>query len=369
LRAREAAALDGRILDAIGRWDLGEAAFDRLARDLFAHQVRYNAPYAAFAAACGYGRDRLPESWRQIPAVPSLAFKESVMATFPSSETVVAFHTSGTTAATSGKHFFEPSSLALYDAALLAAFDRFMLDGDPSLRLRYFLLVPARATSSLGYMMRRVAGERGDGHERTYLDESADRLDVEAFVAELERAHDEGVPACIAGTAFAFVALIDALGGRKLRAAPGSRIMETGGFKGRSREIARDELYAMLSASLDIPYERIVAEYGMTELTSQYYDAPASRAAASRRKTGPPWLRALVVGSDGKEVPAGEIGVLRHIDLANRGSVIAIETEDLALRCQDDEFILLGRDAQAPLRGCSLDAEDLRDSAPLVTRP
>jgi hypothetical protein len=359
LRAREAAALDSRILDAIGRWDLDEATFDRLARDLFAHQVRYNAPYAAFASACGYDRDRRPGNWRQIPAVPSLAFKESAMATFPSAEAVVAFHTSGTTAATSGKHFFERSSLALYDAALLAAFDRFMLDGDPSLRLRYFLLVPARETSSLGYMMRRVADERGDGCGRAYLDENGDRLDVEAFVTDLQRAHDQGVPSCIAGTAFAFVALIDALNGRKLRAAPGSRIMETGGFKGRSREIARDELYAMLSASLDIPFERVIAEYGMTELTSQYYDAPASRAAALRRKTGPPWLRALLVGSDGAEVPAGEVGVLRHIDLANRGSVIAVETEDLALRCDGDEFILLGRDAQAPVRGCSLDAEDL----------
>jgi hypothetical protein len=359
LRAHEAAALDGRILDAIHRWNLDEPSFERLARDLFVHQIRYNAPYAAFASACGYDERRLPETWREIPAVPSLAFKESTMTTFDPAQAAAAFHTSGTTTANSGRHLFERSSLALYDAALLAGFDRFMLDGDGTPRLRYFLLVPARETSSLGYMMRRVAEERGDGHGSSYLDPNGDSLDVERFVADMRRAYDEDTPVCVAGTAFAFVALGDALGGRTLQAAAGSRIMETGGFKGRSREIARDDLYQSMSASLGVPLERVVAEYGMTELTSQYYDAPASRASTQRRKIGPPWLRAVVVGSDGKEVSHGEVGVLRHIDLANRGSVIAIETEDLALRCERDEFVLLGRDAHATLRGCSLDAEDL----------
>ena len=359
MRAREAAALDRRILHAIGRWDLDETSFDRLARDLFVHQVRYNAPYAAFASACGYDERRLPASWREIPAVPSLAFKENVMTTFDPSEAVAAFHTSGTTKSASGRHLFERTTLALYDAALLAGFDRFMLDGSASQRLRYLLLVPARETSSLGYMMRRVAEERGDGHGKSYLDENGDALDVERFVADMQSAHAANVPVCVAGTAFAFVALLDVLAGRKLLSAPGSRIMETGGFKGRSREIARDELYQSLSALLGVPLESVVAEYGMTELTSQYYDAPASRRSAQRRKSGPPWLRALIVAPGGTEVLPGEVGVLRHIDLANRGSVIALETEDLALRCEHGEFVLLGRDAQAPLRGCSLDAEDL----------
>ncbi|MGH7660269.1 MAG: acyl-protein synthetase [Vulcanimicrobiaceae bacterium] len=351
--------MDRRILESIDRWDLDEPSFDRLACDLFAHQIRHNAPYAAFASACGFGEQRMPGTWREIPAVPSLAFKESVMTTFDPAESVVAFHTSGTTARSSGRHLFERTSLALYDAALLAGFDRFMLDGNASQRLRYFLLVPARDTSSLGYMMRRVAEERGDGQGGNYLDANGETLDVERFARDMRRAYEENAPVCVAGTAFAFVALIDALAGRTLRAASGSRVMETGGFKGRSREISRDDLYRSLARSLCVPLERVVAEYGMTELTSQYYDTTASRVLAQRRKTGPPWLRAVVVGPGGTEVLPGEVGVLRHIDLANRGSVLAIETEDLALRCEQGEFVLLGRDAQAPLRGCSLDAEDL----------
>jgi hypothetical protein len=135
--------------------------------------------------------------------------------------------------------------------------------------------------------------------------------------------------------------------------------METGGFKGRSRTVERGTLYASISAGLGIPHERIVAEYGMTELTSQYYDAPADRAAEARTKVGPPWVRAAVVDPAGKSVPRGEVGFLRHVDLANRASVLAIQTEDRGY-ARDDGFVLLGRDEDAPLRGCSLDAEELR---------
>jgi hypothetical protein len=97
----------------------------------------------------------------------------------------------------------------------------------------------------------------------------------------------------------------------------------------------------------------------MTELSSQYYDAPGGRGMIEPRvKLPPPWLRPIVVDGDGREVPAGIVGSLRHIDLANRGSVIAIDTEDLGAAI-DGGIVLLGREAGAELRGCSLDAEAL----------
>ena len=134
--------------------------------------------------------------------------------------------------------------------------------------------------------------------------------------------------------------------------------METGGFKGRSRAVERDELYASLSARLGIPTRDIVAEYGMTELTSQYYDTHGSRSSIQRVKSSPPWLRALVVDAEGRSLAHGEVGYLRHIDLANRSSVIAVQTEDRGYLTETG-FVLLGRDLDAPLRGCSLDAEEL----------
>jgi len=349
--------LDRRILDAIASAAIDEETFNTLAIEIFAYQLRHNAPYAAFAKTFGFSPAHLPASWRDIPAVPTAAFKEATLCTFPSERAALHFITSGTTQGAGGHHYLE--SAALYDASLLGGFDRFMLpDGA---RLRYLNLVPdprERPTSSLGYMMQRVARERGDGRDGWYV--HGDELDVDGIIRDLQTACNEHSAVCIAGTAFAFVALLDALAerGRSFVTPPGSRVMETGGFKGRSRHVARETLYAALAQRLSIEPGAIVAEYGMTELCGQYYDSLPSRTTSQRIKAGPPWLRPLVVDPDGREVPRGTVGALRHIDLSNCSSVVAIETEDLAY-ARDDGFVLLGRDAEAELRGCSLDAEDL----------
>jgi len=355
-------ALDDAFLGIVARWRAGgegcdDAQFEAHALALCAYQLERNVPYARYAASLGVDGARLPRTWGDIPAVPASGFKDATLATFDPTRAEAEFHTSGTTADVAGKHYLE--RVALYDAALLAGFDRFMLaDGA---RMRYLTFVPnprRRPHSSLGYMMGHVSVLRGDGRAAYFLDDDA--VDVEGFVRALQAASDESQAVCIAGTAFAFAALTDALAaqGSPLAAPAGSRIMETGGFKGRARTVEPQELYARLSAALAIPVHDIVAEYGMTELVSQYYDTHASRRQAMRVKTGPPWLRTLVVDTGGREVPLGETGFLRHVDLGNRSSVVAIETEDRGYRTPDG-FVLLGRDAPAPPRGCSLDAEDL----------
>jgi hypothetical protein len=355
-----AGALDARVLAAIGAYALDDDAFLALARDLFEYQVERNVPYGAFARAAGFDAAHLPERIEDIPAVPAAAFKEARLATFPSDQTAAWFETSGTTAGRGGRH--ELPTTRLYDAALLASFDRMLLaDGA---RLRYLNLVPdprERPHSSLGHMMGVVARERGDAADGWYL--RGDDLDVDAFVrdAATATATAAGVAVCVATTAFALVALLDALAERDavLALPAGSRIMETGGFKGRTRVVDRAALYAQASARLGVPVEAIVAEYGMTELSSQYYDAFASRSRTEARvKVPPPWLRPIVVGGDGRPLPAGVVGAIRHVDLANRGSVIAIDTEDLGALTADG-LVLIGREEGAELRGCSLDAETL----------
>ncbi|MGD0050420.1 MAG: acyl-protein synthetase [Vulcanimicrobiaceae bacterium] len=358
----DAAALDARILAAIAAYALDDAGFLALARDLFAYQVERNAPYAAYARSLGFDLARLPERVEDIPAVPAAAFKEARLATFPPEQTVLWFETSGTTLGRGGRHEF--STPRLYEAALLASFDRLLL-GDGA-RLRYLQLVPdprERPHSSLGFMMHAVAQARGDGAGGWYLHE--DLLDVDGFVRDVERARGDGIAVCVAATAFALVALVDALAERQLVLAlpQGSRVMETGGFKGRTRIVERAWLYAETAARLGVPTPAIVAEYGMTELSSQYYDAPASRARVEppRVKVPPPWLRPIVVDGEGRPLPPGVVGAIRHVDLANRGSVVAIETEDLGALV-DGGLILLGREQGAELRGCSLDAETLTRS-------
>jgi len=356
-RADEAAALDARIRAAIAAYALDDRAFEALACDLFAHQFRWNAPYAAYAGARGITAASLPRRVTDIPAVPAAAFKEAVLSTVAPEAAALWFETSGTTRGVGGRHYLETS--ALYEAALLAGFDRAMLpDGA---RLRYLLLVPdarSRPHSSLGFMMDRITALRGDGRDGRFVD--GDTLDVDGFVRALDAAVADGSAVCIAATAFSLVAVADALAarGRRFALPRGSRVMETGGFKGRAKIVGRAELYASAAACFGIPESAIVAEYGMTELSSQYYDSAASRSSSLRFKVWPPWLRPIVVDPLGAPVAPGIVGAIRHIDCANRSSVVAIETEDLGA-LTGDGLVLLGRERGAELRGCSLDAEDL----------
>lgn len=353
----EADLLDARILAAIGAYALDAAAFDALACDVFAHQFRYNAPYARYARSLGVSERSLPRTAAAIPAVPAAAFKDAALTTVAPDRAALWFETSGTTQSRSGKHYLEAP--ALYEAALVAGFDRALLADGAA--LRYLMLVPdprERPHSSLGYMMATLARERGDGSDGWYLHD--DRLDTERLRADVARAHSAGVALCIATTAFALVALLDELddSGHALRLPPGSRVMETGGFKGRTRIVSRDELYARAAATFGIDPSAIVAEYGMTELSSQYYDSAASRTAVQRLKVPAPWLRAIVVDVEGRALPDGIVGAIRHVDCANRSSAVAIDTEDLGMWTSAG-LLLLGREEGAALRGCSLDAEDL----------
>ena len=151
--------------------------------------------------------------------------------------------------------------------------------------------------------------------------------------------------------------------GRRWHLPPGSRLMDTGGSKGRVREIARDELYGLYGEVFGLPTTACVNEYGMTELGSQFYDGTLrsayQREWQPRRKVVPPWVRTLVVDPASlAPVPPGQIGLLRHYDLANLHSVMAVQTEDLGV-VVGDGFEVLGRASGAELRGCSLAVEDL----------
>ncbi|HZT13088.1 MAG TPA: hypothetical protein VFA29_09800, partial [Candidatus Baltobacteraceae bacterium] len=321
--AAQAAELDAEILACIERRHVD--GFDDLAMQIFRHQLRYNAPYAKYCAARGVTLDCPPATWEEIPPVPAAAYKEAALCTFPPERAALVFETSGTTQGVGGKHYMETAQL--YDAALLAGFRDAMLEGAPG-RMRYLLMVPnpaERPHSSLGYMMQKVAQTLGDGAGGWFLCDDA--LDASGLAGAVRRAVSERVPVCIAGTAFAFVQLLDdlrALGVRRLPLEDGSRIMETGGFKGRTRIVQREHLYRELATLFGVTEDRIVAEYGMTELTSQYYDRAGGAASGLRVKYPPPWMRARVVGVDGATLPAGIVGALAHIDLANRSSCIAV---------------------------------------------
>jgi hypothetical protein len=135
--------------------------------------------------------------------------------------------------------------------------------------------------------------------------------------------------------------------------------METGGFKGRARALAREELYGWIHARLGVPPARCVNQYGMTELASQFYDSVLREPDARRRKLAPPWTRVAVVDpASGRALGPGEAGALRIVDLGNTGSVLAIATADLGVLA-DGGFEVLGREAGAEARGCSIAADEM----------
>ena len=331
-------ALEMRVNHAL-REDLHEYEFNALALGIHAFQLRHNRPYARWCAALSS-----PGNWREIPAVPQAMFKRFRLSCFPARLTTTTFRTSGTTGETRGAHHFLDTSL--YEASLLAAWRRMRMPKLPSL---FLAQTSADAPdSSLAHMFGVLAKHvtaRAAFH-------------IHADTAALRRLAARG-PCAIFGTALAFLALFERMSDERVRLPKGSFAFETGGYKGSGRDIPKPELYARFSTHLGLPASAVWNEYGMTELSSQAYTRGLGRAHET-----PPWLHALVISPEtGKEVAIGEAGVLRMFDLANVGSVIAIQTADIAIR-RERGFVLLGRDPAAIPRGCSRRADEILHGAP-----
>ena len=194
----------------------------------------------------------------------------------------------------------------------------------------------------------------------TAAEEGAWTLDTAAALARITTASRSGRALLMLGTAFSFVHLLDYMAEQDLllELPPGSCALETGGYKGRSRSLPKAVLHALISERLGIPPGHIVCEYGMSELSSQAYDCINSPSRithpASRIFHFPPWARVQIISPEtGREVAEGETGLIRVFDLANVYSVMAIQTEDLGIRCGNG-FALAGRAVLAEPRGCSL---------------
>jgi hypothetical protein len=333
--------------------------FDALARELFALQFQ---SIDAYQKLCLH-LDRPPEKvrhWWDIPCVPTLAFKEFEMTSLPVLDRVTAFHSSGTTTTRAGRHFHSSRSLQLYQSTVSAWFKHHLWP-DPS-ALRIVSLTPTAAQaphSSLVCMLQTVMDTQPQTPAvslgRVDEDQGGWTLDLGVLLSELESSCAHGQPLLLVGTAYAFVHLLDALDARRQRLAlpVGSRVMETGGYKGRSRVLAKHELHRLLTLRLGVPDTHIVTEYGMTELSSQAYDRQVG-GSGPRHFRFPPWCRIRVVSPEtGQTVPPGESGLLQVFDLGNVYSVLAVQTEDLVVAAGNG-FEYVGRAGVAEPRGCSL---------------
>jgi Acyl-protein synthetase, LuxE len=358
-----------------------ELDFNRLALSLFAFQYPHNPPFRRFCESRQVSPNTI-EHWLQIPAIPAVAFKEFELTSLPVAQRARVFHSSGTSAQHPGRHFHDAESLSLYEASLLPWFQTHLLQescfaiphsalGTPHSNVRFLSLTPTPELaphSSLVHMFATIHRQFGspDSAFTGLLDpDAAWHVNLAQSLAVLRDAIAARQPIIVMGTAFNFVQLADHLedAGRQLALPVGSRILETGGYKGRTRSLSKPELHALITRTLGVPPSRIVSEYGMSELSSQAYDValPAQAVAAvyDRRNFErvfqfPPWARAQIISPEtGREVADGETGLIRVFDLANLRSVLAVQTEDLGIR-RGDGFELLGRAALAEARGCSL---------------
>lgn len=362
---RTADGLTRRLLAVIARGahaPLDDAGLNALARDVFAHQYACNAPYRAFCDRRG-ATPATVAGWDDVPAVPTDAFKAAALVCGDPASATAVFRTSGTTQGSQrrGAHYLP--DLALYHAALRAGFSAHLLpDGARPVILS---LVPRPADlpdSSLSHMIDEVMHDFGAPGSGWFV--SADGGIAQRELSDaLRTAEADGTPVCIPGTAFAFVHWLDALAaaGERFHLPDGSRVMDTGGFKGRSREVTREALYAAIEDRLGIAPAWCVNEYGMTEMSSQFYDGAAGIAAppSERVHLGPAWVRTRATDPETlRPLPHGEVGVLRHCDLANLGSVMAIQTADLGVTTPEG-FRVLGRARGAEARGCSIAMDEL----------
>ncbi|MCB9726953.1 MAG: hypothetical protein H6744_06215 [Deltaproteobacteria bacterium] len=340
-------ALHRDLLDFVARPD--PTRFDALASRVVRFQA---ATVEAYGRLCRARHDGPLTHWRDAPRVPTELFRDLDLSNLaPDEPEAACFRTSGTTGP-GRRGARRVRDLGLYHAGMVEPFVSHVLAGERQ-RRPWLCLVPDPRDapgSSLGHMVAGLATDLAAPASLLWA-LGPEGLDVAAAWLWLEARTAEASPAVVLGTSFAIVSLLDAEPARRVRLPAGSRLMLTGGFKGRSRTLDEDALSALVTERLGLDAEAIVPEYGMTELTSQAYGRPLE---------APPWLRLEVVDPLSlAPLPPGERGLVACFDLLALDNVSALLTGDLGTLDAAGRLTLHGRAPGAVLRGCSLTAEEL----------
>jgi len=357
--------LHSRLLAWIGDEHSGFASFAAAAAAVFHHQYQNNAPYRRYWDSLGIPAPHEDFDWQSAPALPADCFKETALPprSFDATKTRHTFLTSGTSKDIRGRHEF--ATLDLYESSIREGWKQL---GLPAISNPWFLAPPARSTpeSSLGHMFATL----GAGFDnRWLLDESG----VPGFspltcrltaAGETPEPRGPGVspaaslPINLFSTSIALFRLMETH--NPILLPPGSWIFETGGPKGLSITLDPAEFHNHIAVFFSIPRDRVLNEYSMTELSSQFY-----RWSSETSHRGPHWTRIRVIDPEtNRPATDGQPGYLEIIDLANLGSVAAIRTQDLAIATGENTFQLFGRDPTALPRGCSRAADDLWQRPP-----
>lgn len=321
-----------------GEWNhkiftVTEAGFDALALEVFRFQYANNNVYHAFADAVGC-RPNMVDCIEKIPFLPVRFFKSHRVVT-TQFEPQIIFESSGTTGMVNSHHYVK--DLALYEESFLRAFGHFYGSVSDWCILGLLPSYLERKNSSLVYMVEKLIGLSQHAMSGFYLNEYEQLI---TLLAELEKRKQKTL---LIGVTFALLDLAEKIS----MPLQYTVIMETGGMKGRRREMIRNEVHDQLKKAFSA--EVIHSEYGMTELLSQAYSK------GDGIFNCPPWMKIILRDDEDpfllKRQGSGTINV---IDLANIWTCSFIATDDAGRIRPDDSFEVLGRIDGSDLRGCSL---------------
>lgn len=311
-----------------------EQSFESVAKELFLFQYKHNAVYRRYADLIGRTAASV-NHLADIPFLPISFFKTHSITTTDFQPAVI-FESSGTTATVNSKHLVKDA--AVYVESFRKAFSRFY---GPVKEYCMLGLLPSyleREHSSLVFMVNDLIRESGHPQSGFYLN------NFEELSGTLDALEAAGQKTILIGVTYA---LID-FAARFPKQLQHTLIMETGGMKGRRRELIRAEVHDLLKQGFGVPL--VHSEYGMTELLSQAYSG------GNGLFHTPPWMKILVREEEDPLslfTGAGR-GVLNIIDLANIYSCGFIATDDLGVVHPDGSFEILGRRDNSDIRGCSL---------------
>ena len=309
--------------------------FDQTALEIFHIQAETNPVYKDFIFNLGIDPEHIG-SLNKVPFLPIEFFRNHKVVSGTSSVEAV-FESSGTTGRKTSRHHI--TDLSLYEESFLTGFRYFF--GDPG---SYFFagLLPSfieRGNSSLAYMVDGLIKKSKDRRSGFFIDEA------EELITLLQQIKNDGGRGILIGISFALLDLAE----KYSPDLSGITVVETGGMKGKRKEITREEMHSILKNKLNI--ESVQSEYGMTELLSQAW---------SERDGlfhSPPWMKIIIRDpADPFSVITGYgiTGGINVIDLANLNSCSFIATGDLGKLYDDGGFEVLGRFDSSDIRGCNL---------------
>lgn len=311
-----------------------EKEFNDLAIQVFDYQFNNLPIYQEFCKKIKINPLQI-KHYSQIPFLPIEFFKTHTIITENKQKQNI-FTSSGTTVGTVSKHFV--ADLRIYEESFKKSFQMFY--GDPE---NYCLLalLPSyleREGSSLIYMVEHLIKQSKHPDSGFYLH------DYKALMAQLKKLNQNAENVLLIGVTYALSDLAEIFS----FPLKNTIIMETGGMKGKRKELVREELHNLLIKSFGV--ESIHSEYGMTELLSQAYSL-----GNGIFKT-PPWMKILIRDTYDplSKKQHNQIGGINIIDLANLYSCAFIETKDLGKTFVDNTFTILGRFDNTDIRGCNL---------------